>query len=190
MKIEKYQQVWSLWINHEDAIKKYVLKYTKNEITTEDLAQDILLKVHNSCCSNKEIKNIRSWLFQIAHNRIMDFFKQTKKACNSMLIDSVDDEGNIYKELSFYIEPLISFLPRTYGVPLQMADIEGLKQQVIANKLNLSLTATKSRVQRARKLLKKEITTCFHTTECCSGLTDFKLKENCLPLKQWNRKLM
>jgi RNA polymerase sigma-70 factor (ECF subfamily) len=75
-------------------------------------------------------------------------------------------------------------LPEKYAIPLKMADIEGLKQQEIANKLGLSLTGAKSRIQRARKLLKEEIHTCFHTKECSSaGLTDFSLRQDCTPLK-------
>lgn len=54
-----------------------------------------------------------------------------------------------------------------------MADIEGMKHQQIADNLNLGLPATKSRIQRARKLLRDKIHFCFHTQECSkSGLLD------------------
>lgn len=184
MKIEKYKQVWALWADYQDALKKYVFRYTQNEEVTKDIVQDTLLKIHNSCCSDKEIKNIRSWLFQIAHNVMIDFFKKFNKISTEIEHQIIVGKDDIYKELSIYIEPLIGFLPEKYAIPLKMADIEGLKQQEIANKLGLSLTGAKSRIQRARKLLKDEIHTCFHTKECSSaGLTDFNLKQDCRPLK-------
>ena len=186
MKIEKYTQVWSLWADYQDALKKYVFRYTKNEEITNDIVQDTLLKIHNSCCSDKDIKNVRSWLFQIAHNVMIDFFKKSNKESYKIVHQIIDNKDDIYEELSIYIEPLISFLPEKYATPLKMADIEGLKQQEIANKLGLSLAGAKSRIQRARKLLKEEIHTCFHTMECSSsGLTDFSLKQDCTPLKNW-----
>ncbi len=189
MKIDTYQQVWNLWADYEDALKKYVFKYAKSEEVTKDIVQDTLLKVHKSCCSDKEIQNIRSWLFQIAYNSMMDFFKSERKATNLIKRQITDNQNDMYQELSVYIEPLIGFLPEKYGAALRMADIEGLKQQEIADKLNLSLSATKSRIQRGRKLLKEEIHSCFHTKESSnSGLTDFDLKESCTSLKNWEKK--
>ena len=114
--------------------------------------------------------------------------KKSKKESAIVKAQIVDQEDDIYQELSIYIEPLIEFLPEKYAVALQMADIDGLKQQEIADKLNLSLSATKSRIQRARKLLKQEIHTCFHTKEGAkSGLADFNLKESCTTLKNWEK---
>ena len=188
MKIEKYQQVWDLWSAYENALTRYVFKHTRNEETTKDVVQDSLLKVHKSCCSNTEIRNVRSWLFQIAHNTMIDFFKKAGKENTVLEFQTNLGESDIYESLSLYIEPLISFLPNKYARALKMADIDGLKQQEIANTLGITLPATKSRIQRARKLLKEEIHTCFHTKECPNaGLTDFELKTTCLPLKNWGK---
>ncbi|WP_281989500.1 sigma-70 family RNA polymerase sigma factor [Aquimarina aggregata] len=189
MKIKKYKQVWELWEAYENALKRYVFKLTKHEQITEDVVQDTLLKVHKSCCSDKEISNVRSWLFQIAHNSLMDFFNSSKKEKEIPYIPIPDDTSDIYSALSGYVEPLIGFLPDTYAQALRMADIDGLKQQEIADMLGLSLTATKSRIQRARKLLKKEIYTCFHTEESKTfGLADFNLKDNCTTLQNLKKK--
>ncbi|MEL7421494.1 MAG: sigma-70 family RNA polymerase sigma factor [Bacteroidota bacterium] len=188
MKIEQYQQVWNLWEAYEGALKKYVFKYTQNEQITEDIVQDSLLKVHKSCCSDREIRNVRSWLFQITHNAMLDTVRRSKNERIAPLNKAPDQGSDIYRELSIYIEPLIGFLPEKYATPLQMADIQGLKQQAIADQLGLSLSAVKSRVWRARKLLKEEIHSCFHVQACStSGLTDFKLKQSCTPLQKWQK---
>jgi RNA polymerase sigma-70 factor, ECF subfamily len=80
--------------------------------------------------------------------------------------------------------PMIQFLPEEYATPLKMADIDGLKQAVIAEKLGLSLTATKSRIQRARQLLKSEFITCCHfETDKNGQLISFEVKDNCAPLQ-------
>ncbi|MGD1843516.1 MAG: sigma-70 family RNA polymerase sigma factor [Thermonemataceae bacterium] len=189
MKIEQYQQVWSLWTNYEKALKKYVFKFTQNEEIAKDIVQDVLLKVYQSCCSNTAIRNVRAWLFQITYNTMMDFFKKSQKAFIISNHPIEDSQQDIYQALSIYIEPLISFLPEKYAVALRLADIEGLKQQTIADQLNLSLAATKSRIQRARKLLKEEIHTCFQIETCANTpLADFQLKQSCTSLKNWEKK--
>ncbi len=189
MKIEKKQQVWDLWIEYEHALKKYVFKYIQDEDTTNDIVHEVLLKVHKSCCSGRKLKNVRSWLFQIAFNSVMDFLKNSKKEIAISIFETAYDEYDVYQDFSIYLEPLISRLPKKYSEPLKMADIDGLRQQQIADKLGLTLPTTKSRIQRARKLLRKKIHCCFHINERLnSGLTDFKLKQSCTPLINWERK--
>ena len=185
MKITSYDQIWDLWTAYQDAMSAYILKKTKDPEVTKDLSQDILLKIHNTCCSEKEIKNVRSWLFQIAFNTMMDHFnfQNKKKTSEVALLESTQDD--MYQEMAEYIEPLINLLPEKYSIPLRMADIEGLKQQEIADKLKQSLTATKSQIQRGRKLLKTEIHSCFHIKECkTSGLIDFDVKQSCTALQK------
>ena len=186
MNIEQYQQVWEIWKNHQDALAAYVIKITGSTENAEDITQEVLIKVHKSCCSEIEIKNLRSWLFQIAYNATLDFHKQRKTA--HLPLQGVAPEKDIYQELSVYLEPLIDFLPSKYALPLRLSDVRGMKQQDVADKLNISLTATKSRIQRARKMLKDEIHTCFHLKECSSsGLMDFELKTSCQPLQNWHK---
>ena len=185
MKITNYDQIWDLWTAYRDAMRAYVLKKTKDPEVTKDLTHDILLKIHKTCCSEKEIKNVRSWLFQIAYNIMMDHFnlQNKKKSSEVSILELTQDD--MYQEMAEYIEPLISFLPEKYAIPLRMSDIEGLKQQDIAETLKQSLTATKSQIQRGRKLLKAEIHSCFHIKAGkTSGLIDFDVKQSCITLQE------
>ena len=63
-------------MHYKNGIKYYILKKVKNEADADDLTHEVLLKVYNSCCSGKTINNVRSWLFQIAHNTTIDFIKK------------------------------------------------------------------------------------------------------------------
>jgi len=185
MKIEKYQQASEIWLEFRDGLKGYIIKKTKNSELAEEINQQVLMKVINSCCSDVQIKNVRSWLFQIAHNTTIDNLKKQKKYVE--LEKEIEEQPNekTYSEIEPFVISLIGFLPEKYALPLKMSDIEGQKQQDVADKLGLSLTATKSRIQRARELLKKEILTCFHIDDekMKRGLNDIKLKDSCEPLK-------
>ncbi|MEM9835664.1 MAG: sigma-70 family RNA polymerase sigma factor [Bacteroidota bacterium] len=187
MKITSYQQVWPIWLAHRAALEKYVLKHTNCKELAHDITQDVLLKVHKTCCSEVDIKNIRSWLFQITYRTIIDVYRRQQRAPSEWPL--AEEEVDAYQALATYIEPLLSFLPAKYSIPLQMADVEKMKQEEVARALNISLSAVKSRIQRARKLLRAEINCCFHLETCTdSGLTDFQLKESCQPLKEWEKK--
>ena len=56
-------------------------------------------------------------------------------------------------------------LPQEYRLPLLLSELNGLPQKEVAERLGLSLSAAKSRVQRGRKRLKDLF------IECC----DFEL---------------
>lgn len=183
-KLQKYRDINCVWLAYKDALRNYILKIVKDEDTANGLSHEVLMKVYSSCCSGNKIRNVRSWLFQIAYNTCMDYFKrQNKKGC--LCEDVVSEEDDlIYKKAGEFIEPLIQLLPEKYARPLEMADLKGFKQQEVAEMLGLSLTATKSRIQRARQILKEQITDCFHVEVDKNGnLTAFNIKGTCPSLQ-------
>lgn len=185
MELNRYNDISDQWLEYKDALRNYILKIVKDPETANHLSHEVLMKVYSSCCSGREIKNIRSWLFQISYNTCMDHFKKEKKT--SEIKDDYKDyeEDLIYKEAGEFIEPLIHLLPEKYGNPLALSDIQGLKQQEVADMLGLSLTATKSRIQRARQMLKNQIMECCHVEVDNSGnLTAFTIKGTCRTLQK------
>ena len=184
-KINKYADASTLWLNYKDGIRYYIVKKVKNEEVANDLSHEVLMKLYNSCCSNIEIKNVRSWMFQIAHNTTVDYLKKEQKFVGDVPEISTNEEDNTYRESENLIKPLIQFLPEKYAVPLYMADIEELSQAEVSLKLNLSLTATKSRIQRARKLLKEMVVECCNLeTDANGNLISLDVKNSCTPLKK------
>ena len=98
-------------------------------------------------------------------------------------IDATEEHNNSKLEAASYILPLINLLPEKYHKPLIMAELENKKQKEIAETLSLSLTAVKSRIQRARILLKKEMLECCHLEFGKQGeIISFDIKAHCAPL--------
>lgn len=58
------------------------------------------------------------------------------------------------------IAPLVQSLPDIYREALDFADLQGGKQTDFAGQNNISIAATKSRVQRGRKMLKQALLGC------------------------------
>lgn len=189
MKITTYTQASTLWLEYEQALKNYILKKVKDVDASNEIAQEVLMKVYNACCSEREIIKINSWLFQIAHNAVVDYWQKKKKLTNEVPEVSHLAEDNVWDDLVEYVEPLIKLLPEMYAIPLHLSDIDGIKQVEIAKQLNIGLSAAKSRIQRGRALLQKEIQTCCIMEKDVNGrLSGISVKESCKPLQEHVKK--
>ncbi len=175
----------ALWQEHKNELRNFILKRVKDQDLTNEILQDVLFKVYNFCTSKSGVRNIRSWLYQIAQNTIADHYRKQKKFTELDKVSELEseDENVAFREAENYILPMLDFLPEEYAVPLKLADIDNMKQADIAKKLNLGLSATKSRIQRARQLLKAEFITCCHFEIDKQGnLISFEIKASCEPL--------
>ena len=184
MIFNNHPQIVHIWSISKDRLYNYALKYTKDEDITQEILQQVLMKIYQACCNKTEIRNLRAWLFQVTHNAIIDYRKEQKKLKTIPVKQVIPEDQNIWSELAFYIEPLIGFLPTKYALPLELSVLKGLKQAEIAQQLNLSLSATKSRILRAKNLLRQEIESCCHLEKRADGqILDFHIKESCKPLQ-------
>lgn len=182
----------ALWLEHKEALYYFILKRVRDESTAKDICQDVLLKVYNFCCCKSGVRNVRSWLFQIAHNTIADYYRKNKR---SILTDTFEDEieeseASAFKEAAEFILPMVNLLPETYAVPLRMSDVEGIKLKEVAEDLNLGISAVKQRVSRGRKMLKDLF------TECClmeldedGRIVSFDIRPDCGALQRYKESL-
>lgn len=167
-----------------NGISKYIyIKVNKND--AEDLIQDVILKIVNSYTENKSVKNLKSWLYSVTNNTIADYYRKKYKEVENISSEILQD--NIEKKLSAddFIIPMIHLLDEKYSQILLMNDIEQLSQKEIAQKTDLSISAVKSRVLRARKMLRDLF------LECCimefdknKNIVSCEIKPSCTPLKE------
>ncbi len=119
-----------------------------------------MLKVVNAHQKNLQVKNLKAWIFQIARNTLIDYYRKNQKnlkECEDFSFDEFFETDDPSFSPGQYLVPMINLLPRQFSVPLLLSDIELLPQSLVAEKLGLSLSATKMRIQRARKKLYKAV---------------------------------
>lgn len=153
------QHAFDVFLEYEPALLAFIRKRVPDQATAEDLKQEVLLKLHNHCGKLEQVRNVRSWVFQVTYNTIADFYRSQQKAPQVDLPDlpAMDEvELDLTDEVTKCVHSLIRGLPEEYQQPIKMADILGLPQQAIADQLGLSLSATKSRIQRARQKVKTQ----------------------------------
>ncbi|OHY96221.1 RNA polymerase sigma factor SigZ [Vibrio rotiferianus] len=157
----------SIWSEYEHAIHAFLRSKVSNEDDVDDLKQEILLKTYQNLVDIRDVSSVKSWLFQIANNAIIDFYR--KRARNQRDNDLVADdlwfeeqESNLKQELSKCIAPFVQALPDEQSQLLSSIELEGMSQQKLAEEQGISYSTLKSRVQKGRVELKKLF------EECCS----------------------
>jgi RNA polymerase sigma-70 factor (ECF subfamily) len=149
----------NLWDALSDDLRAFLRSRVPNESDADDLLQDVFLRVVEKLDSLRQAERIESWVYQIARNAIADFYRR-RTSRSEGLENAVDPN---WKELSTnrnravaaWLSSTIGALPKTLREAVRMYEIEGLSQSEIANCLNISLSAAKSRVQRGRRQLEE-----------------------------------
>jgi hypothetical protein len=77
------------------------------------------------------------------------------------LLDSEEQRAKAVEELSSCLRPMTHHLPAHYRDAISLVELEGLTQREAVERLGLSVSGMKSRVQRGRQMLKRLL------HECC-----------------------
>lgn len=156
--------VEKLWKNYHAALRRFIQNRISDESAIDDLLQDIFVKVHSRIDTLKDSTRVRSWLYQITRNTIIDYYRSHKRMDQlpEGLSDSEKDERQALKELAGCVRPMIERLPEPYHEALILSELQGLSQKDIAEKQGISLPGAKSRVQRGRRKLKELMLECCH----------------------------
>lgn len=154
--------IQEIWDEYNQEIGRYILKLSSDPDISADIKSAVFEKLIFKYDTIKDKSKIRSWLYTIAKNEFLDWKKLNKK-----FIEKPDENIKLnekeltpVEELSHCTIHMISKLPEKYRLPLYLSDIKGLKQKDISEKLNLNYSALKSRIQRARKILKENLQDC------------------------------
>jgi len=149
-----------VWTKYADDVKYFILSKVKDVTATDDILQDTFIKIHTKLHTLKDITKLKGWIFTIARNSIMDYFKSTNKTfelANFETETKIEEHTHTEKDC---LRGILQNLPKKYRDPLFLSDIKGLKQQEVAATLKQSLPTTKSQIQRARKLIAKGFMDC------------------------------
>jgi RNA polymerase sigma-70 factor (ECF subfamily) len=177
--------IFEIWEEYKSSLFGYIKKRVSNDDDAKDILQDVLLKSYQYCSKGKTVLHLKSWLYKITQNTVIDYHKKHNKTISftSELVEE-NNENSIIGEASDYIKALLKLLPNTYATPLYMSDIDGIDQKIIADNLGLTLPNTKSRIQRARLKLKERFLECCIVSFGENGeMISFDIKPECTALK-------
>jgi RNA polymerase sigma-70 factor (ECF subfamily) len=170
-----------IWNDFHKEIYFFINKRIKNKDISEDILQDVFIKIHLKYQTLESKDKLVSWIYQITRNSIYDHFRSTK------FFDEIPEDLNeselnhhIADEFVQCLKPMINRLPEIYQDAILQTELGNLKQKELAEKLNISYSAAKSRVQRGREhLLNLFKLCCDITSENYKSENDNHTKENC-----------
>ena len=166
--------------NTKNRLQAYIAKYVDEPANIDDILQDVYIKAHTSLHKLESMESIGAWLYRVAHNAIMDHYRRQKPVDELpeeiLEAPEPDPAEQAHQEMALCLKPLIRELPGKYSMPLQLAELDGMKQQQVADQLDLSLSGAKSRIQRGRALLRERLTDCCDIEVGKGGVVDFQPK--------------
>jgi len=151
------------WQGYRDALYRFILRRVDNAAIAEDIVQDVLVKAYIQRETLKEPSKLKPWLYQITRNAITDHYRRHKpmeSLPQELPQETGEEEDRGKQELAQCMAPLLDTLPDTYRQALKLSELEGVKQQEVASRLDISLSGAKSRVQRGRRMLRDALLQC------------------------------
>lgn len=157
----------SVWGEYQSALKSFLHSKVSNPDDVDDLQQEILIKTHQNLATVKDADSVKSWLFQLANRTIIDFYRKRARYQRDSEIQAEDlwfeqQEDLIEQEMAKCIQPFVNALPQEQAILLSEVDLKGASQKQLADKVGLSYSTLKSRVQKGRVELRKLF------EECCT----------------------
>ena len=144
-------------------LRAFIRRRVRDDATADDLTQEALLKVYRSRGTLRDGTRLEAWLYQIARGTIIDHYRRrrpTEELPAGLTGESPDEMAAMRTRVQASMKRFLEELPAAYREPVRLAELEELPLARIALRLNLSLTAVKSRVRRGRAMLKKKLQAC------------------------------
>jgi RNA polymerase sigma-70 factor, ECF subfamily len=157
------QTTTQIWNEYNAKLHAFIVRRVSDRSTADDILQDVFLRTHRRLHELKDGTRLQSWLYQIARNAIIDHYRAHRistELLEELPEETPDSSGAVVRELAECLRPMIEQLPEQYRDALIMADLDGLTQREIAERNAISLSGAKSRVQRARAMLKIQLDAC------------------------------
>ena len=173
------------WESYRAELVRFVGSRVSDGAAADDIVHDVLLKALSQIDTLEDPGRLRGWLYRITRNAVVDHYRHRRPSeplPPDFETESPEDVQRAERELASCLEPLLGSLPQAYRQALTLAEVEELSQREIARREGLSLSGAKSRVQRARRMLREAVLACCRVElDRRGGVTDFESRAGCEP---------
>ena len=161
-----------LFETYSDKIYRLSVGLLENETEAEGIVQETFLRFFERLDQFEGRSKISTWLYRVSYNASIDLLRQRKPHVSVGLVDDdtlpmpavfVDwsqwpERLLSEDEVTAELEKAISALPEKYRAIFILREIEGLSTRETAQVTDLSVSAVKVRLHRARLLLRERLT--------------------------------
>jgi len=149
---------------HQKNVYNYIYFIVRNRELAEDIFQETFVKAIMTIKQGRYTENgkFRAWIMRIAHNLVIDHFRQEKNENtvsndemevdlfnNAALCDDTIEDKLVYSQIMSDIKRLIAFLPASQREVLEMRYYQGLSFKEISEKKGVSINTALGRMRYA-----------------------------------------
>ena len=169
------REAFSLLVQrHRKPLINFIYRFTANQGESEDLAQDVFMKVFQSASSYEAKAAFSTWLYRIATNSALNFIRDRKAQLTYSIDQEPDDSGKqlpselpdgkslaedqlLEKEKMNKIREALISLPENQRLAVILTKYQDLSLREAAEVLKCSETAVKSLIFRAYTTLRQKL---------------------------------
>ncbi|MGC9324410.1 MAG: RNA polymerase sigma factor [Desulfomonilia bacterium] len=155
---------------YSNKIYNLALHVTRDPLAAEEIVQEVFLTILSKIQTLTHDAYFSTWLYRVAMNAAYGYLRKEKKYTEQTTPEDFENEtGTEYDWSSLPEDVLVSeesknilrtsidSLPDTMRMVVILKDVEGFKNEEIAQALGLSVPAVKSRLHRGRLILRKAL---------------------------------
>src|SRR5215212_3383557 len=147
----------------QESFGGYLMNFIKSKIAcaedAKDIYQDVIVKIINKSNSLAKEESFESWVFAIARNQIIDYYRSRKKS--EELIAATPEisferkEEKSHGEMESCLHGFINLLPEEYKDLIVKSEIDGKSQKQLSEITGINYVTLRSKVQRGRDRIQK-----------------------------------
>ncbi len=154
-----------LYFLYSKRLLGYLIKLVKSETIAAEILQDIFIKIWNNREKINPNLSFRSYLFRIAENKVVDFFRKAArdKKLQAIVIKSACveyshvEEDFCEKENEQILHDVINLLPPRRRQIFQLIKMEGHSYDEVSQLLSISTSTINDHMVKATKFIREQL---------------------------------
>ncbi len=157
-----------LVLKYQDRIYNLCLYMLGNSQDAEDVAQETFIKAYRNLDSFETHAPFYTWIYRIGINTCLDYKKKASSRYERFHVDidslqqeipyEISPENHLkMSEISESVQAALLEIPAKLRSVIVLKEIEDLSYEEISRVLKISIGTVKSRISRARELLRKKL---------------------------------
>jgi RNA polymerase sigma-70 factor (ECF subfamily) len=172
------------WHEMNQQLRGFFRRRVGDDQLAEDLLQETFLRIHNGLVSLEDRERLGAWVYRIARNTLVDYLRKGTTAreipTEDLTLIEKPFEETANEDVARWLGQMVQRLPAKYQAAVELAEFKGISQREVSERLGISLSGAKSRVQRGREQLKDLLVQCCRwELDRQGGVVDYQPRTPC-----------
>ena len=150
---------------YKDSLVNYLTHLVRSRDRAEEIAQDAFVRLYRNADKYRQQERLGPYLFRIATNLVVSEVRRERRwslllprlHASTRTSTPAPDTNLFTSEIQRQVAAAIDRLPVNYRAPLVLFEIEEWSYDEIAKALDVRVGTVKSRISRARDLLRRHL---------------------------------